>query len=168
MQNDNGNFGSKFSDVHTFLNSLVTGTDNNYFLIFKEFSIAGSAVSNTLTGQFFFTGDTQFTRLGTGSQNNGFSLIFIFLGFDNFDIAAEINAFNLFTSEFYAESFSMLFHVAGQNRTGRVIVTGIVYNLTSSISTTAYGAFFNNQNVHFSTTAVNTCCQSGRTAADND
>ena len=69
---NDGDFRGEFGQMQGILDGGVAAPDNGDFLVSVKGAVAGGAVGDASTREFVLAGNVQFSRLGSGAEDNGF------------------------------------------------------------------------------------------------
>ncbi len=112
---DNINLSGKFGQIESFLYGSVTSSNHDYFFVFEERRITGSAVGDTPASKLSFSLHSQSFWHSSGSDNHSQTLVLLagISGNDSFvPRQANFLCFLLFIS--HSQVLSLLLHQAGK------------------------------------------------------
>ena len=159
---------SIFCQEDAFFCSGKASANNKDFLSCKEFAVTGGAVGYTVSLEFSFPLESNHTGAGTSGQKNTEALEFSSRGKDALYVSLYGNPFYFGQHKLGTKILCLFSHCFSKGSTAGMFHSGVVYHFGCDGNLPAKVVLLNNKNPVLGTGQIQGCCETSRTATDNN
>ena len=168
LADEDGDVAGILGEEDGLLSGGKTSANDKDLLTGKELTVAGGTVGHAMTLEFGLALESNHAGTSSGGQKNAEALELSLGGMDALYIALHRNPLHFGQHEFGTEILCLLSHCFGQGSTAGMFHSGVVYHFVCDGNLPAKVVFLYNKNPVPGAGQIQGCCETSRTATDNN